>query len=43
MLIIIGFMLEMRLFVHEFGHYYRAITFGIKIEEFSIGFSKEFC
>ena len=28
-------------FIHEFGHYYTAKKFGVKIEEFSIGFGKE--
>lgn len=28
-------------FVHEFGHYFVAKIFGVKIEEFSIGFGKE--
>jgi len=43
MLTIIGFILTMTLlvFVHEFGHYYIARIFGVKIEEFSIGFGKE--
>ncbi|WP_316354199.1 RIP metalloprotease RseP [Candidatus Trichorickettsia mobilis] len=43
MLTITGFILAMGLlvFVHEFGHYYIAKTFGVKIEEFSIGFGKE--
>ncbi|WPY01006.1 RIP metalloprotease RseP N-terminal domain protein [Candidatus Trichorickettsia mobilis] len=43
MLTIIGFILAMGLlvFVHEFGHYYIAKAFGVKIEEFSIGFGKE--
>jgi regulator of sigma E protease len=44
MLSIIGFILTMSLlvFVHEFGHYYFARIFGVKIEEFSIGFGKQF-
>lgn len=28
-------------FVHEFGHYFFAKIFGVKVEEFSIGFGKE--
>ncbi len=28
-------------FIHEFGHYYVAKRFGVKIDEFSIGFGKE--
>jgi regulator of sigma E protease len=45
MLSIVGFILTMSLlvFVHEFGHYYIARIFGVKIEEFSIGFGKELC
>ena len=43
MLSIIGFILTMSslIFIHEFGHYYVARIFGVKIEEFSIGFGKE--
>ncbi len=28
-------------FIHEFGHYIIAKKFGVKIEEFSIGFGKQ--
>lgn len=28
-------------FIHELGHYYTAKKFGVKIEEFAIGFGKE--
>ena len=28
-------------FVHELGHYYAAISCGVKVEQFSIGFGKE--
>lgn len=43
MLSIFGFILTISLlvFIHEFGHYYVARLFGIKVEEFSIGFGKE--
>lgn len=43
MLSIFGFILTISLlvFIHEFGHYYVAKMFGVKIEEFSIGFGKE--
>ncbi len=43
MLSIFGFILTISLlvFVHEFGHYYVAKMFGVKVEEFSIGFGKE--
>lgn len=43
MLPLLGFILTISLlvFVHEFGHYYVAKIFGVKIEEFSIGFGKE--
>jgi len=43
MLSILGFILAISLlvFIHEFGHYYVAKMFGVKIEEFSIGFGKE--
>lgn len=43
MLSIIGFVLAIAIlvFVHEFGHYYIAKSFGVKIEQFSIGFGKE--
>ncbi len=27
-------------FIHEFGHYYVAKTFGVKVEEFAVGFGK---
>jgi regulator of sigma E protease len=33
--------LSIIVFVHEFGHYYVAKKFGVKVEEFSIGFGKE--
>jgi len=43
MLPIIAFVLTISIlvFIHEFGHYYVAKIFGVKIEEFSIGFGKE--
>ncbi len=43
MLSIFGFILTISLlvFIHEFGHYYIAKIFGVKVEEFSIGFGKE--
>lgn len=43
MLSIIAFILTISIlvFIHEFGHYYVAKSFGVKIEEFSIGFGKE--
>ncbi len=43
MLSIFGFILTISLlvFIHEFGHYYVAKIFGVKVEEFSIGFGKE--
>ena len=43
MLSIFGFILTISLlvFIHEFGHYYVAKLFGMKIEVFSIGFGKE--
>lgn len=43
MLTIIGFILVIAVvvFIHEYGHYYVAKSFGVKIEEFSIGFGKE--
>lgn len=43
MLSIFGFILTISLlvFIHEFGHYYVAKMFGVKVEEFSIGFGKE--
>lgn len=43
MLSLLGLILTISLlvFVHEFGHYYVAKIFGVKIEEFSIGFGKE--
>lgn len=42
MLSLFGFILTISLlvFIHEFGHYYVAKSFGMKIEEFSIGFGK---
>jgi regulator of sigma E protease len=33
--------LSVIVFVHEFGHYYVARLFGVKIDAFSIGFGKE--
>ena len=33
--------LSIIVFIHEFGHYWIAKKFGVKIEEFSIGFGKE--
>jgi len=43
MLALLGFIFALTLlvFIHEFGHYYAAKTFGVKVEEFSIGFGKE--
>lgn len=43
MLSIFGFTLTISIlvFIHELGHYYVARLFGIKVEEFSIGFGKE--
>jgi regulator of sigma E protease len=43
MLTVIGFILSISIltFIHEFGHYYIAKSFGVAIEEFSIGFGKE--
>lgn len=43
MLSVIAFVLSIGVlvFIHEFGHYYVAKSFGVKIEEFSIGFGKE--
>jgi regulator of sigma E protease len=29
-------------FVHEYGHYYYAKKYGVKVTDFSIGFGKEF-
>ncbi len=28
-------------FVHEFGHYYYARKYGVRVTDFSIGFGKE--
>jgi regulator of sigma E protease len=28
-------------FVHEYGHYYYAKKYGVKVTDFSIGFGKE--
>jgi len=28
-------------FVHEYGHYYYARKYGVKVTDFSIGFGKE--
>ncbi len=43
MLSLLSFIITISLlvFVHEFGHYYVARLFGMKIEIFSIGFGKE--
>jgi regulator of sigma E protease len=43
MLTILSFVITISIlvFIHEFGHYYVARIFGIKIEQFSIGFGKE--
>lgn len=43
MLAILGFIFSLTLlvFIHEYGHYLVAKIFGVKIEEFSIGFGKE--
>lgn len=43
MLSIIGFIITISIlvFIHEFGHYYIARYFNVKVEEFSIGFGKE--
>lgn len=43
MLALLGFILSLTLlvFVHEYGHYLAAKIFGVKVEEFSIGFGKE--
>ncbi|MFI3241279.1 MAG: RIP metalloprotease RseP [Alphaproteobacteria bacterium] len=38
-LIILGILV----FVHEFGHFIVARIFGLKVEEFSIGFGKKLC
>src|SRR5690349_3512016 len=45
MLTILSFIITIGIlvFIHEFGHYYIARIFGIKIEQFSIGFGKELC
>ncbi|MCC8417346.1 MAG: RIP metalloprotease RseP [Rickettsia endosymbiont of Bryobia graminum] len=42
MLSLFGFIftISFLVFIHEFGHYYVAKFFGMKIEEFSIGFGK---
>lgn len=43
MFTIMGFLvvLGVIIFVHEFGHYFAAISLGVKVEEFSIGFGKQ--
>ena len=43
MLALIGFIFSLTLlvFIHEYGHYFMAKTFKVKVEEFSIGFGKE--
>ncbi|MFY9590128.1 RIP metalloprotease RseP [Rickettsia endosymbiont of Halotydeus destructor] len=43
MLSIFGFILTISIlvFIHELGHYLAARFFGVKVEEFSIGFGKE--
>ena len=43
MLSIVGFIITISIliFIHEFGHYYIARYFSVKVEEFSIGFGKE--
>ena len=34
-------LLTVVVFVHEYGHYYFAKKYGVKVEVFSIGFGKE--
>ncbi|MBP7190589.1 MAG: site-2 protease family protein [Rickettsiaceae bacterium] len=43
MFTLIGFLIVLGVivFVHEYGHYFAAISLGVKVEEFSIGFGKQ--